>query len=510
LQIILALAPILLILGLMAGLRWSAAKAGAAGYLATSVIAFLFFGANPILLAYAQSKALFLAFDVLLIIWAAFLFYRISDEAGAIRTIGQALPHLTPDRGMQGLIIGWVFASFLQGVGGFGVPVAVVAPMLVSLGFAPLAAVIIPSVGHSWAVSFGSLGSAFQALLSTTGVPANVLAPPTAGFLAIACVTTGWLACLAIDGWTGFRRLAIPALLLGIAMGGTQYLVAVSGLWNISAFTGGLAGLACAFPLALWLRHRSHAQADFFDRGALLVAISGYLILIAIILGAQLVQPIHDFLNRVYLTLQYPEITSGLGVVTPAQSSRRISLFGHTGILLLYAGIAAYLVYRSAHLYRRGAEKCILSSTVRGVMFPSISILSMVSTSVIMEQTGMTETIARGLAEGVGRFYPLVVPWIGAIGAFMTGSNTNSNVIFANLQMQTAQFLGFSTAIILAGQTAGAALASVIAPSKVVVGTSTTAMAGQEGLVTRKLAWYIIILLALISLLVVGSLSLTG
>ncbi len=95
----------------------------------------------------------------------------LADEAGAIRTIGQALPYLTADRGMQALVIGWVFASFLQGVGGFGVPVAVIAPILVGLGFTPLSAVIIPSLGHGWAVTFGSLGSSFQALLAATGEP---------------------------------------------------------------------------------------------------------------------------------------------------------------------------------------------------------------------------------------------------------------------------------------------------------------------------------------------------
>ena len=122
----------------------------------------------------------------------------------------------------------------------------------------------------------------------------------------------------------------------------------------------------------------------------------------------------------------------------------------------------------------------------------------------------MTETIASGLATRIGRFYPLIVPWIGAIGAYMTGSNTNSNVIFANLQLQTGSLLGYSAAIILAGQTAGAALASVIAPSKVVVGTSTAQMAGQEGFITRKMAGYITALLLLICLLVVAGLALTG
>ncbi|HJW90359.1 MAG TPA: L-lactate permease, partial [Anaerolineales bacterium] len=101
----LAFIPILLILVLMVGLRWGAARAGGVGYLSALLIAILAFGAGPQLLAYAHTRALVLTLDVLFIIWAAFLLFRVADEAGAIRTIGQALPHLTADRGMQALII---------------------------------------------------------------------------------------------------------------------------------------------------------------------------------------------------------------------------------------------------------------------------------------------------------------------------------------------------------------------------------------------------------------------
>ena len=95
---LLALLPILLILVLMVGFRWGASRAGGVGYLSALFIAVVFFGASPELLAIAHAKALFLTIDVLLIIWAAFLLYRVADEAGAIQTIGSALPFLTPDR----------------------------------------------------------------------------------------------------------------------------------------------------------------------------------------------------------------------------------------------------------------------------------------------------------------------------------------------------------------------------------------------------------------------------
>ncbi len=214
---ILAALPILVILVLMIGFRWGAARAGAAGYLTAFLVAVIFFGAGADVLAFAHAKAFLLSMDVLLIIWAAFLLYRVAEEAGAIKTIGRLLPSLTRDRGMQALLIGWVFASFLQGAGGFGVPVAVTAPLLAGLGFSPLAAVLIPSIGHGWAVTFGSLGSSFNALLSATGLDAPALAPASALYLGLACVLTGPMVAHAADGLEG--RQAAPHPCAGVRCG---------------------------------------------------------------------------------------------------------------------------------------------------------------------------------------------------------------------------------------------------------------------------------------------------
>jgi lactate permease len=134
----------------------------------------------------------------------------------------------------------------------------------------------------------------------------------------------------------------------------------------------------------------------------------------------------------------------------------------------------------------------------------------MVTMAVVMEHAGMTDALARGLAESMGAIFPLTAPWIGALGAFMTGSNTNSNVMFGALQLRTANLLGYAATIILAGQTAGAAVASVMAPTKVVVGASTAGMAGREGEVMRSLLGYAGMLILLISILTLGTLWLTG
>jgi lactate permease len=497
---ILAFIPIALILILMVGFRWGAARSGGVGYLSALAIAILFFGAGSDLLAYSHTKALLLTADVLFVIWAAFLLYRVADEAGAIATIGQSLPHLTADKGMQALIIGWVFASFLQGVGGFGVPVAVIAPILVGLGFTPLQAVVIPSLGHGWAVTFGSLGSSFIALMAATGLPAEILAPPAALFLAIAGPVTGFFVAHAADGRRAMRRLSVPILILGTLMSLTLYIVATSGLWNIGSFCAGMVGLIISIPLAR--RYRGdHVDNGALNRRALLVAVSGYVVLIAITLSVQLIPAVKEFLGQVVFQMNFPEVETFLGFVTPAGPGRKISPFRHAGAILTLSSILAYLIYRRAGLYKSGAPRRIVSGTVKRVMSSSVSIASMVAMAVIMQNSGMTDTLARGLADSMGWAYPLIAPWIGALGAFMTGSNTNSNVVFGALQLRTAQFLGYSAAIILGAQTAGAALASILAPTKIVVGASTAGMAGREGDVLRKLLVYTVVLLVLISIL---------
>ncbi len=497
---LLALIPILLILVLMLGLRWGAVKASVVGYLAAILIGAFYFGGGLELLAYAHIKALLSSLDVLLIIWAAFLFFRVTDEAQAIALIGEALPHLTADRGMQALVIGWGFASFLQGVGGFGVPVAVVAPILVGLGFPPMSAILIPSIGSGWAVTFGSLGSSFQALLATTGLSAAQLAFPAAAFLGIAGLITGLRVMHVVEGWHGVVRLAIPALVLGAVMGYIQLVVADNGPWNTAAFVGSMAGLVVSFGLAR-IYHGERRNGGALNWKSLVIAVSGYIILIVVTLCVQLIPPVKQALAGVVIKVNIPELSTRLGFVTSASTTKPISLLNHAGAVLFYAAILAYLTYWLAGKYKKGAVRKILSGTVKRVINPSISITLMVAMAVVMEQTGMTEALAKGLAQLTGLLFPLIAAWIGAIGAFMTGSNTNSNVVFSLLQMATANLLGFSVPIILAGQTAGAALASVAAPAKLVVGTSTVDLAGKEGEVMQRMMPYIIILVLLISIL---------
>ncbi|NIV11332.1 MAG: hypothetical protein GWN62_08625, partial [Aliifodinibius sp.] len=428
-------------------------------------------------------------------------------EAGAIKTLGKILPDLAPDKGMQALVIGWVFASFLQGVGGFGVPVAVIAPILIGLGFSPLAAVVIPSIGHGWAVTFGSLGSSFNALMATTGLSSNLLAPPAAIFLGIAGIITGWLVAFAAGGKNYLRKQFILVIIVGTVMGAGQFFAATAGIWNIAAFIGSIFGMMAILPFTNRNKERALRTINW---KSVWEATANYVILIIIILAVQFIPGLKPFMSQIKLNINFPEIVTDQGFSIPAGPGRSIPVFSHAGVLLFYAAIIGYLFYWKKGTYKKGAWQTIISGTFKKITSSSVSILSMVSLAVIMEHSGMTTSLARGLSTSLSSIYPAISPLIGAIGAFMTGSNTNSNVVFGVLQLQTAQILQYPEVIILAGQTAGAAVASVVAPTKIIVGASTAGMTGREGEVMRSMIIYTAILVLVISMLTVISVRIFG
>lgn len=218
----------------------------------------------------------------------------------------------------------------------------------------------------------------------------------------------------------------------------------------------------------------------------LALALAPYLALIAVVTAAELWPWLHDLLNKVQIQIDLPEVQTSYGWTTPAGAGRTISVFGHAGALLFYVSLAFYAIYWWTGHYTPGVARRILRQTVRSAVPSSIGIASMVGFAVAMDHSGMTYVLAVGLGRAAGPLYPLVAPFIGLLGAFMTGSNTNSNVVFAPLQQQAATLLGMNVLVILGAQTTGGSLGSMLAPAKLIVGCSTAGLAGQEGAVLKR------------------------
>jgi lactate permease len=495
---------------LMVGFRWGGKKAGPVGWAVAMVVAWLFFGAGPNLLFYSQLRGLLLSLYVLYIIWMALVLYRVVDEAGAITVIGQGIARLTAEPTMQLLLLAWAFSAFLQGVAGFGVPIAVVAPLLIGMGFAPVVAVAAVAIGHSWSVTFGDIASSFQALMAATGLPGEILAPWTSFFLGVACFGCGIAAAWTLRRGHSLRQGWPALLVMGLVMAGVQAGLAVNGLWNLAGFGAGLAGLAVGALVARLPRYQRAPTEPSADKGevsgsifdpsdpgsdlsepqrpalSLALALAPYLVLIVVVAAAELWPWLHEVLNEVKIQVQFPEVQTSYGWTTPAGYGRKISVFGHAGALLAYVSLLFFIVYSWTGHYTKGVGRRIIQRTVKSAVPSSIGILSMVGMAVVMDNSGMTYVLAAGLSKLAGPLYPLVAPYIGMLGAFMTGSNTNSNVVFAPLQKQAAELLLISVPIILAAQTTGGALGSMLAPAKIIVGCSTAGLAGREGEVLKK------------------------
>ena len=511
---LLALLPVLTVLVLMVGIGWGGSRAGSAGFAVTLGLSLIVFGGDLHLVAVAVGKSILLAVDVLYIIWMALFFYSVTNEAGAVALIGRSLPRLTSDRAAQSLLISWVFVSLLQGVGGFGVPVAVVAPLLVGLGYTATQAVIMASLGHGWAVTFGSLGTSFVALTAVTGLPGEVLAHDAALVLGLSSLISGALVAYVSAGRDGLLRSIPMLLLLGAVMGIAQWWAATNGIWVLGATSAALAGAAVGVLYVLSPFHRGKSspieKTKNDQRRNLPLALSAYVILLALAFSINLIEPLDRLMNTVVIQIEFPAAATSLGWETPPETGRKISVFGHPGATLFYAAVISFLLYWRVGYYRnKTVWGEIWGKVRRSAVKPTISILALVAMASLMTHAGMTQMIARGISETFSAaVYPLFAPFIGALGAFMTGSNANSNVVFGALQQETAALLGLSAPIILAGQTAGASLGSVLAPAKIIVGCSTVGLGGEEGPVIRRMLLLGLIPVLFVALITFARLSL--
>jgi lactate permease len=161
---------------------------------------------------------------------------------------------------------------------------------------------------------------------------------------------------------------------------------------------------------------------------------------------------------------------------------------------MLVALALCSLLYLRLGLTSRPALRMALASGARTALPVTLGVLAMMSLAMVLDHAGMTQALARALSEGVGRAFPLLSPFVGLMGAFTTGSNTNSNVLFGPLQVEMARLLNLSPVWLLAGQTAGGALGSMVAPTKLVVGCAAVGALGQDGRVLARTAPYAIAL----------------
>jgi lactate permease len=508
---LLAALPIVVILVLMVGLGWPATRAGLAGAALAVGIALVGYGFGTAVLPEAgraggllgvAAEAAFTSATILWIILPALAVYHLQVATGATDVLRVALGRLSGDPRILALLVGWFFALFVEGGAGFGSSVALAAPFLVGVGYQPLAAVVIPMIGHAVGVSFGAIGTPIVPMIAATGLDPGDLAAasatyhvafgwfPLVAMVLIASRATGTRPTGSIWGWTAlagasflvpmwlFARFVGPELptLGGSLLGGAIFVTALGGAarWRArrpaAATAGGTsdgAGGVVSSP------EGTPRPADEGGPGAaaLLRAAAPYLVLVALVLLTRTIPAVADALAAV--TWRW-ELTGGFtGSFAPLT---------HPGTLLVAAFLGGALVQRVNARQLVGAVR----TTLRQLVPVTIALLAMLLLARTMVRSGMTAALADAAAGSAGSVWPVLAPFVGVLGTFVTGSATASNVLFTDLQAATAAELGYPALPLLGAQNFGASVGNPIAPHNIVAGGATVGLVGAEADVLRR------------------------
>ncbi len=502
-----AVAPIVVLMILMLGLQWGAAKAAPVGLVIALISGIVLYKAPANLLLWEGLKGLWSAVTVLLVVWPAILIYEVSDHVGAFKVFRAGMQKFTPNELLQIIIIGWVFVSFLQGITGFGVPVAVGAPLLVGLGVHPLFAVIIPLIGHAWGNTFGTLAVAWDQLVATTGIAGQSLlatAAWAAVFIWVWNAITGIAICWFYGGAKALKKGAPAVIIISLIQAGGQ--LALSQVnQTLACFVPCCVALVVSVLLGRtglynkpWrvedskLMDRTktaEASADDMPKGmGMMQAFFPYILLTVITLVVLLIQPIKNFLGQVKIGFGVPETVTGYGYVNGAAALYSpVSILTHAFTFLLLSSLIGYFYFmKHGWADAKGFGK-VLKLSFKETAPSAIAVIAFLMMSRIMGGTGQTVVLARGIAQVLGKGYAVLAPVVGMLGSFMTSSNMASNVLFGEFQLETARLLNFNPAPILGAQTAGGAIGNTICPGNIILGTTTAGILGQEGLVLRKI-----------------------
>lgn len=464
LHALIAAAPILAVLVLMVGFGRSAALAGMAGLGLTVVLAVATFGLGGAALLGAGLEGLFLAATILWILLPALAIHGLQEARGALATLRDALARVASGTALQTILIGWFFGLFMEGAAGFGTPVALAAPLLVALGVEPARAVAIALIGHSVGVSFGAVGTPVIAQVELVPQGEAAIAAATApihGALGVILMVALLLSAgAAAWGWgvLGAALFLAPMVALAVLVGP-----------ELPTLGGALVGGA-AFVAAV-RRFGPPRDGEAVPGRALARAGAPYLVLIALILLTRLVPMVRVPLESVVIAWTLP---GGFGAsVRP--------LF-HPGTMLM-AGFVAGGAIQGA---RAGALRAALVKAAERLGPVTVALVAMLVLSRLMLHAGMIDALAAFAAETLGAAFPLTAPLVGALGTFVTGSATASNILFTAFQEATATRLDQPVLLMLAAQGVGAGVGNIICPHNIVAGAAAVGIPGREGAIMAR------------------------
>jgi lactate permease len=546
----LASIPILTALVLLAGLRWQASRAMPVCALAAGAIALLAWRVPPIRALAAVVEGGFITISILLIVFGALFLLAVMNASGAMGALQTALAAVSRDRRVQAVLIAWHFGSFIEGAAGFGTPAAITAPLLIGLGFPPLAAVVVALVGDSTAVSFGAVGTPMivgmgQGLVGLAErAAAGALAPDAAAIgqrialhdLALGtCMPVVMVLSLTVGfgGRSGLRD-GLRAAPFALATGFGQAAAAAAVAWALGpefpSLVGATAGLLVALLLAsrgllvpgqTWdfppapaeaaappapteaavppgatggdaaARRSPSGQAPSPSREAparpgpsVGRALVPYVVLAALLsLTRVRALPFGAALERVAMG---PGELFGTGI-----SAALRPLHSPGAVFVVTTLVAALLLGLSRRALGQAVVEAggVAARTAVPLVAAVVTVRLFIHSGVNAEDLpAMPLALADVAARSLGGAWPFVAPWVGALGSFIAGSATFSNMLFALFQHGVAVDAGQDPVAILALQGMGAAAGNMVCVHNVVAACAVARILGQEGQVIRRTA----------------------
>lgn len=548
---LLAVVPILVALILMVGLRWPSTRAMPLAFITSVILAMLVWKLSAL-----QVGALFIqgtinAIGVLIIVFGAILIYYTLTYSGAMETIQAGMTKVSPDRRVQAIVIGYMFGAFIEGAAGFGTPAALAAPLLLGLGFPPLCAAVMCLVFNSFPVTFGAVGTpvimGFASLkeIGITAMAKAGLAPaPIPGtevdgtpfFKLIGETVTlmhGPMAFILPIFMLGFMTRFFGrnkswkegfaawsyCILAGVCFAVPYFLVAWLAGPEVPSLIGGAMGLGLLVwltkmgvcvpkgnwqfaPQAEWQPSwtgsiKASDVTEYKEHMSQLMAWMPY-ILCGLILVVTRV-PYFGLKQRMVgaVTLPWKDILGVKGV------SASIDLLWLPGTIpFILVALITIALHGMSGAKVAGAWK----TTCNKMVAPTIALIAAVSMVSIFKGSGMTtEVLADGstmpsmplamatiCAAATGQAWPALASYIGGLGAFITGSNTVSDMLFANFQWDVAQQLGYNvkqSIAVVAAQGAGGAMGNMICIHNIVAACAVLGMIGREGDILKQTIW---------------------
>ncbi|XKH59698.1 L-lactate permease [Halomonas sediminis] len=526
---LIAFVPLVLAGVLLIGLRMPAKNAMPIVFVVTALIGLLAWEMTFTRVLASTLQGLLLTVAILWIIFGAILLLNTLKHSGGITAIRKGFSGISPDRRVQAIIVAWMFGCFIEGASGFGTPAAVAAPLLVALGFPALAAVVVGMMIQSTPVSFGAVGTPivvgvsgginregitqqlaeggytwleyFRLIVSEVAVIHGIVGVLMPLIMVVIMVrffgaNRSWKEGLSIAPFAIFAGVAfvVPYMLAGVFLGP-----------EFPSMIGAMVGLAIVVPAARrgflipkdtwdfpdrkswpdeWIGKLEIKMDDIAGKAPISTFMGWvpYVLLAVFLVASRVIEPLRDALTS--FAFGWSNILGEAGV---SGSIQPFYLPG--GILLIVVLITALL-----HRMKLGELKNAFSDsskTILGAGFVLIFTIPMVRILInsginAADLVSMPVAMARFVANSVGDVYPFFAPTVGALGAFIAGSNTVSNLMLSEFQFNIAQQLGVSTAMMVALQAVGAAAGNMIAIHNVVAASATVGLLGREGTTIRK------------------------